>query len=129
MELKIIPKLFKNLFSEPMTVRFPHESIPIPDGYRGEHSYDIEKCISCGLCAKICPNKAIEMIEAPSEYKEKYPKNYPKIDLGKCCFCALCQDICPTGAIKLTKNFFLSTFDKSTTIKEPFLDDIKSGTE
>jgi len=118
---RIIPKLFQNLLSKPMTVKFPHESIPIPDGYRGEHAYEIEKCISCGLCAKICPNRAIEMIEATTrENKEKYQKQYPKIDLGKCCFCGLCQDICPKDALKLTKNFFLSTFNKSTTIKYPF---------
>jgi len=119
MKVDVIPKLIKNLFSKPMTVRFPHESIPIPDGYRGEHAYNIDKCISCGLCAKICPNRAIEMVEMPKEYRDKYPKKYPKIDLGKCCFCGLCQDICPKEAIKLTKNFFLSTFDSSTTIKYP----------
>jgi len=121
MKMKVIPKILKTMVSKPMTTRFPHESIPIPDGYRGEHSYDIDKCMSCGLCAKICPNKAIEMVEASEEHKEKYPKKYPKIDLGKCCFCALCEDICPTDAIKLTKNFFLSTFDKSTTIKPPIM--------
>ena len=119
MKYGILPKLFKNMFSKPMTVRFPHESIPIPDRYRGEHEYDIEKCISCGLCAKICPNRAIEMIELPKEYKEKYPKTYPKIDLGKCCFCGLCEDICPKDSIRLTKNVFLSTFDKNNVIKNP----------
>ena len=119
MKLGILPRLFKNLFSKPMTVRFPHESIPIPDGYRGEHAYDMKKCISCGLCAKICPNRAIEMIEVSEEYKNKYPKTYPKIDLGKCCFCGLCEDICSKDAIKLTKNFFLSTFDDSNVIRYP----------
>jgi len=119
MKIGILPKIFKNLFSKPMTVRFPHESIPIPDGYRGEHLYDIDKCISCGLCSKICPNRAIEMIELSEEYKVKYPKKYPKIDLGKCCFCGLCDDICPKDSLKLTKNVFLSTFDSSSVIKNP----------
>ncbi len=119
MKLRIIPKLFKNLFSKPMTVRFPHESILIPEGYRGEHAYDMDKCISCGLCAKICPNRAIEMIEAPEDIKDRYPKTYPKIDLGKCCFCGLCEDICPKDSIELTKNFFLSTFDPTNVIKYP----------
>jgi NADH-quinone oxidoreductase chain I len=120
MKMGIIPKLVHNLFSKPMTVQFPHESIPIPERYRGEHSYDIEKCISCGLCAKICPNRAIEMIEAPKKYKHKYSKTYLKIDLGKCCFCGLCEDICPKESIRLTQNVFLSTFDTSTVIKHPF---------
>jgi len=120
MKLGMITELFKNLFSKPMTVQFPHEAIPIPDGYRGEHAYDIDKCTSCKLCSKICPNCAIEMVEAPEKYKEKYSKEYPMIDLGKCCFCGLCQDICPKGCITLTKSFFLSTFDLSSTIIYPF---------
>ena len=102
-----------------MTVKFPYESIPIPDGYRGEHRYDIDNCISCGLCAKICPNRAIEMVGVSKELKEKYPKSYPKIDLGKCCFCGLCEDICPKDSILLTKNVFLSTFDPSVVIRNP----------
>ena len=119
MKMRILPKLFQNLFSKSMTVRFPHESIPIPDGYRGEHEYDIDNCISCELCAKICPNRAIEMVEIFKKYKKMYPKTYPKIDLGKCCFCGLCEDICPKDAIRLTKNFFLSTSDPSDVIKYP----------
>ncbi len=117
--LKTIVELLKNLFQKPMTVKFPHESIPIPGGYRGEHGFDIDKCRSCGLCANICPNKAIKMVKAPEEYGEKYPRLYPQIDLGKCCFCGLCQDVCPTKAIKLTKNVFLSTFDSKEVIKNP----------
>ncbi len=118
-EFGIIAELFRNLLKKPMTVRFPHESIPIPDGYRGEHEYDVDKCISCELCAKICPNRAIQMVEAPEKYKDKYSQTYPQIDLGKCCFCGLCEDICPKGALKLGKGFFLSTFDSKAVIKPP----------
>ena len=125
MKLGILPKLFQNLFSKPMTVKFPNESIPIPDKYRGEHKYDIDKCISCGLCAKICPNRAIEMVEVSKKYKDKYPKKYLKIDLGKCCFCGLCEDICPKDAIRLTKNVFLSTFDKNNVIIHPIPDKVE----
>ena len=119
MKYGILPTLFRNMFSKPMTVKFPHESIPIPDRYRGEHKYDIDNCISCGLCAKICPNRAIEMVEVSKEFEDKYPKKYAKIDLGKCCFCGLCEDVCPKDSLRLTKNVFLSTFDASTVIKEP----------
>jgi ech hydrogenase subunit F len=53
--------LLGNLLKKPMTVRFPQESIPIAEGYRGEQQYDIDKCISCGLCQDICPKDAIKL--------------------------------------------------------------------
>lgn len=119
MEMGIVDRMLKNLIKKPITVRFPWESIEIPEGYRGEHVFDINKCISCSLCARVCPNRAIEMVEVPEEHRDRYPKRYPKIDLGKCCFCALCQDICPKGAIQLTKNVYLSVFDKNAVVKAP----------
>lgn len=116
-----IAEIFKNLFRKPMTVMFPEEVVEIPERNRGEHSFDIETCISCGSCAKICPNRAIKMVGVPTEFKDKYPKTYPQIDLGKCCFCALCEDICPKGSITLTTNVFLATFEKETTIINPII--------
>lgn len=120
MKLWMIPELLRRLTKKRMTVCFPFEKIDIPDGYRGEHTFEIDKCISCKKCARICPNRAIEMIKAPEGLQNTYPKVYPQIDIGKCCFCRLCEDTCPTGAMKLSKNFFLDTFDKSTVIKSPF---------
>ncbi|OYT26787.1 MAG: NADH:ubiquinone oxidoreductase chain I-like protein [Candidatus Altiarchaeales archaeon ex4484_96] len=122
--IKTIWELIRNLINKPITVRFPKQQIEIPEGFRGEHKYELDKCISCGLCSRVCPNRAIEMVEAPQKHKEKYPKKYPRIDLGKCCFCGFCEDICPTDALKLTKNVYLSTFDIKNVIKEPFEDDV-----
>jgi NADH-quinone oxidoreductase chain I len=119
MKLGMVSEVIKNMLRRPITVRFPAESIPLAEGYRGEHAYDLNKCVSCGLCARICPNKAIEMVKAPRKYRDKYNKTYPKIDLGKCCFCGLCQDVCPTGALRMTKNVFLSTTDPKTVIRDP----------
>jgi formate hydrogenlyase subunit 6/NADH:ubiquinone oxidoreductase subunit I len=119
MKVNVAVEVFKNLFKKPMTVLFPEEKVEIPERNRGEHNFNIETCISCGSCSKICPNKAIKMVEAPPELKEKYPKTYPEVDLGKCCFCALCEDICPKGSITLTTNVFLATFDKSDTMRYP----------
>jgi formate hydrogenlyase subunit 6/NADH:ubiquinone oxidoreductase subunit I len=120
--LGVIPQLLKNLFSRPMTVPFPKRAIPIPEEYRGEHTYDIDVCTNCGLCSRIGPNRAIERVVASEARREGYPKTYPQIDLGKCCFCGLCQDICPAGALELTKGFFLSTNQRETVLRPPFGD-------
>lgn len=119
MKLGIVIEVVKNVFTKPMTVLFPFERIEIPERNRGEHEFNIDTCISCGACARICPNLAIEMVEVPSELREKYPKTYPQVDLGKCCFCALCEDTCPKESIKLTTNFYFATFDKDDTILYP----------
>ncbi len=101
MKFKIIPKLFLNLFKRPLTVKFPAESLSIPDGYRGKHRFLPDKCLGCGKCVQVCPNKAIEMVEVKQE--DGTIKKQPKIDINKCCFCGLCENVCPTKAIRLTK--------------------------
>lgn len=110
--LQIGLEILGNLFRGALTVRFPKESLEIPKAYRGEHSFDEEKCIGCGLCANVCPNKAIKMVET-SDGKR------PEIDLSKCSFCGLCEDICPTGALKLTKGLPKSTSNPLTLVKSP----------
>jgi formate hydrogenlyase subunit 6/NADH:ubiquinone oxidoreductase subunit I len=111
--------LVEGLFSRPMTIEFPHEAIQIPKAYRGEQKLDIDRCISCGLCQEICPNRAIEMVRLPEPHRQACPRTYPKIDLRKCCFCALCQDICPQRCLNMTNNVFLATPDPGSLIKHP----------
>ena len=46
-------------------------------------------CIGCGLCAKNCPQGAIEMVN-----------NLPVIDYSKCNGCKTCVAKCPRKTIK-----------------------------
>lgn len=55
-------------------------------------AYDKSKCVKCGICARSCPAKAIEL--AP----------YPKADLSKCIRCFCCQELCPQRAVEVKKS-------------------------
>ncbi|RJS80524.1 NADH-quinone oxidoreductase subunit D [Candidatus Bathyarchaeota archaeon] len=117
--LKSLKSGFQLLKSKPITYNFPPET-PLAKEFRGRHIFDPTKCRSCGLCAKICPNKAIEMVEeggTPSSSQVKV--RHPQIDYAKCCFCGLCADICPTGALRMTNFPMLVAMDKSQLLFPP----------
>ena len=71
-----------------------------PEGFRGKHEFDSEKCIGCGACAEVCSSDAIDVLEEEG-------KRVIKVDYGHCSFCGFCEDECPTQAITLTKEYHL----------------------
>ena len=61
------------------------------------------QCIACGLCAAVCPAKAIDIEAAFDLSDQKHPK-YCKsfeIDYSTCIFCGLCIEACPEDAIRM----------------------------
>ena len=115
MKFGIIPPIktaAKYLFKKPITFNFPPEH-QWTDKWRGRHILDINKCISCGICEKVCPNKAITMIERENG------KKYPQVDYARCSFCGLCADSCPTKALKMTDFPIIITTDKESLTYSP----------
>jgi formate hydrogenlyase subunit 6/NADH:ubiquinone oxidoreductase subunit I len=99
------------------TIQYPYEMQPIPDNGRYRLHNEIDDCIVCDKCAKICPVncitiepiKAIEDIGKTSDGTPKrlYAATFD-IDMGKCCFCGLCTTVCPTECLTMTKVFDFS---------------------
>ncbi|MBM4053810.1 MAG: NADH-quinone oxidoreductase subunit I [Planctomycetes bacterium] len=67
-----------------------------------------EKCVACGLCAKVCPSQCISIEGAEDEHFRRYPKMY-ELDSFRCIFCGFCEEACPERAILLGDSFELAT--------------------
>jgi len=89
-----------------------------------------EKCILCGLCARICEERigvsAINFVGRGVDRKVETPFQVTlDIDLDMCLACGACAFVCPTGAIKLediTKKKpipILSEFDMGLKARAP----------
>jgi len=102
------------------TIQYPHVSLPVPDTGRYRLHNEIEDCIVCDKCVKVCPVDCItiEPIRATEEFgrtsdgtpKRIYAAKFD-IDMGKCCFCGLCTTVCPTECLTMTKSYDFSVFD------------------
>jgi len=99
----------RRLISKPFTIHYPFVKVEAVEGYRGRIEFHLSKCKGCGMCAMVCPSKAITMVK---EEKVKPSGRMPVFELARCCYCGLCAEYCPAKAIKLTKDYHLVGFRK-----------------
>jgi formate hydrogenlyase subunit 6/NADH:ubiquinone oxidoreductase subunit I len=102
------------------TVQYPHAILPVPDNGRYRLHNEIDDCIVCDKCAKVCPVNCIniEPIKSTEEIgktsdgtpKRIYAAKFD-IDMAKCCFCGLCTTVCPTECLTMTKVYDFSVLD------------------
>ena len=71
----------------------------------GKATISQEDCVSCGLCQKVCPYRAIVYTPVPCEDAcpvkaiTKQEDGTEEIDKDKCIYCGKCMQACPYGAI------------------------------
>ena len=102
------------------TIQYPYEMQPVPDTGRYRLHNEIDDCIVCDKCAKVCPVDCIDIepIRATEEIgktsdgtpKRIYAAKFD-IDMGKCCFCGLCTTVCPTECLTMTRVYDFSVTD------------------
>ncbi|AZQ62052.1 4Fe-4S dicluster domain-containing protein [Flammeovirga pectinis] len=103
-----------------VTLKYPQEVLPVPDTGRYKLDLEIDDCIVCDKCAKVCPVDCIEIepiksTEVIGETSDGTPKRIYAakfdIDMAKCCFCGLCTYVCPTECLTMTKSYDFSELD------------------
>ncbi|MDB5013638.1 MAG: 4Fe-4S dicluster protein [Daejeonella sp.] len=102
------------------TIQYPHQQLPLADVGRYQLDVEMDDCIVCDLCAKICPVDciAIESIKATEAIgqtsdgttKRLYAAKF-EIDMAKCMYCGLCTVVCPTECIIMTDIYDRSMID------------------
>ncbi|HVS93201.1 MAG TPA: 4Fe-4S dicluster domain-containing protein [Mucilaginibacter sp.] len=119
---KVIPVSSDNYFKQlegTGTIQYPKQQLPVPEVGRYQLDVEIDDCIVCDLCAKICPVdcidieqiKATELIGHTSDGSPKriYAAKFD-IDMAKCMYCGLCTIVCPTECIIMTNTYDRSVF-------------------
>jgi NADH-quinone oxidoreductase subunit I len=109
-----------------VTMQYPEEKWPLPDGYRGAPTLikdedGREKCVSCQLCEFICPPRAIEIIPGEIALTDRFSKveKAPReffIDMTRCIYCGLCEEVCPEEAIFLRQDYAITGLNRQEMI-------------
>ncbi len=101
----------KQVFRPKFTRQYPEERWNPPASFRGRpvlvQEEGVERCVACGLCARVCPALAIEMQASETEQeKERYPVRF-EINMLRCIFCGFCEEACPEEAIVMSDEYEL----------------------
>ncbi len=105
------------------TVQYPEEKLPVPEEFRyipflvydeGPNGEKIDRCTSCGICAKVCPPQCIWIVRTNDPVTGK-PIPAPAefyIDIDICMNCGFCVEYCPFDAIKMDHDYELSVYNR-----------------
>jgi NADH-quinone oxidoreductase subunit I len=105
------------------TVQYPEEKLPVPEEFRyipfllyeeGENGEKIDRCTSCGICAKVCPPQCIWIVRT-NDPKTGRPVPEPAdfyIDVDICMNCGFCAEYCPFDAIKMDHDYEIAVYDR-----------------
>ena len=86
----------KNLFSKPVTKNYPEQPAVYPERSRGHVEIEIDKCISCSLCAKNCPSGCITVDRKEGTWT---------INRFDCIACGYCTLKCPKNCLQLKPGY------------------------
>ena len=113
-------------FKTNVTVQYPHESLKMPERFRGhiELVRDPETgkalCFACKLCERACPSDCITVDGAKLDGAKKKSVTQYVLDFTKCSLCGSCVEACRDGAIRYSHAYNLASTKKEDYIMDLF---------
>jgi NAD(P)H-quinone oxidoreductase subunit I len=123
--LPMVPELLNQLTRKPVTNAFPARHlpdsvngflkdvsegkaviappIPLPPKFKGQIAFNVETCIGCWLCLKVCSARAIEAIPE---------KKKIRIIVSQCISCAQCNVVCPKDCLSMSEDYLVADTDR-----------------
>ena len=98
----------KNMFSKPVTTKYPEEPYNYPEATRGHVEIDFDNCVLCSMCAKVCPPRAIDV--------DKRSGNWI-ISRFDCIQCGYCVEKCPKHCLSIVPGYTTPRPSKIQSIK------------
>ncbi len=105
-------------FKRSVTVQYPHESLKMPERYRGHIVFVRDSttgkslCIACKSCQKACPSDCIVVEGIKREGEKRKSVTDFRLDFTKCSLCGSCVEVCPTDALEFSRAYNLASTNK-----------------
>ena len=114
---KVFRLFCKTVVKRPVTILYPYERMWMPENFRGRPGLRFDRCVACGMCAKMCPTACIKLVETEDAAGQKVMR--PQLNLGRCAMCGYCAEYCPVDAMTVTPEFELAEYTREDLIYGP----------
>ena len=123
----------QQFFKKDVTVRYPHESLPMAKRYRGhivlvrDPETGRSLCVACKSCEKACPSDCIVVDGLKREGEKKKSVTEFDLDFTKCSLCGSCVEVCPADALEFSKDYNMASTSKDAFVRIDLVKRMEEG--